>query len=218
MISTKNLAKRVLSYCLGLLLLAFGVTFSVRSNLGVSPVNSIPYVLSILTGMDQGMVTTGVFCFYVLLQFLILKREMKPINLLQIVFASVFGYFVTCSNYLWSWLPTPELYVVKLLFLLVSMGLVAFGLMLYLAADIVPQPAEGVILAIHRKTGIEFSKMKVLFDSTVVMLAALISVIGLGRLQGVREGTVIAAICIGKILGVLNQKYRKSIEDFLHNM
>ena len=216
--STKHLPKRVASYCLGLLLLAFGVTFSVRSNLGVSPVNSIPYVLSLLTGIEQGLLTTAVFCSYILVQAIILKKEFKPINLLQIVFSSLFGYFVTFSNHLCGFLPTPSNYGVRLCFLAVSMVFVALGLMFYLAADVVPQPAEGVMLAINLKTGIEFSKVKVMFDVCVVIIAAAISLIGFGKLQGVREGTVIAAIGIGKILGILNQKYKKSIEDFLHNM
>lgn len=214
----KNILKRIVSYCFGLLLLAFGVTFSIRSNLGVSPVNSIPYVLSILNGIEQGLITTFIFCLYILLQAIILRREFKPINLLQIVFASIFGYFVTFSNRLWVFLPTPENYLIKLSFLCISMVLVAFGLMFYLAADIVPQPAEGVVLAIHVKTGIEFSKLKVAFDTTVVVLAAIISFIGFGELKGLREGTLIASLCIGKILGVLNKRYRKSIEDFIHNM
>ena len=175
-------------------------------------------MLSLLTGIEQGILTTCVFCSYILIQAVILRKEFKPINLLQIVFASIFGYFVTFSNHLWAFLPVPGNYGVRLAFLAVSMVFVALGLMFYLSADIVPQPAEGVMLAINLKTGVEFSKVKVMFDVAVVIIAAAISLIGFGKLQGVREGTLIAAIGIGKILGILNQKYKKSIEDFLHNM
>ncbi|MGL5435169.1 MAG: YczE/YyaS/YitT family protein [Lachnospiraceae bacterium] len=216
--NTKRLPIRVVSYCFGLLLMAFGVTFSIRSSLGVSPVNSIPYVLSLLTGIDQGFITTGVFCCYVLIQAVILGKDFKPINLLQVVFASVFGYFVSFSNQLWSFMPSPEHYLVQLGFLGISMLLVALGLLFYLAADIVPQPAEGIMLAIHVKTRIEFTRLKSLFDTLVVVLAAVLSVIAFGRLRGIREGTLIAAVLIGKILGVLNRLFKKTIEDFLYNM
>ena len=37
---------RILFYVLGLFVMAFGVTFAANSNLGMSPVNSIPAVLS----------------------------------------------------------------------------------------------------------------------------------------------------------------------------
>lgn len=215
--NTKRLPRRILSYCFGLLLLAFGVTFSIKSSLGVSPVNSIPYVLSLITGMDQGLLTTGVFCVYIFIQILMLRKEFKPINLLQVVFAGVFGYFVSFSNHLWGFIPAPGNYMVRLILLVLSMLLVALGLMFYLAADIVPQPAEGLILTIHIKTGIEFSKLKSLFDTGVVLVATIVSLIAFGKLNGVREGTIIAAVCIGKILGELNKRYRKTIEDFLHN-
>ena len=37
---------RILVYCVGLFILATGVAFSVNGNLGVSPVNSLPFVVS----------------------------------------------------------------------------------------------------------------------------------------------------------------------------
>ena len=45
---------RILLYCVGLMFLAFGVAFSVNSNLGVSPVNSLPYVISLILKVDLG--------------------------------------------------------------------------------------------------------------------------------------------------------------------
>ncbi|WP_051196153.1 DUF6198 family protein [Clostridium cadaveris] len=125
--------KQASSYCLGLLLLAFGVTFSIKSNLGVSPINSIPYVLSLITGLDQGVLTTSVFCIFILMQIIILRKDFKPINLLQIVFSSLFGYFVTFSNSIWTF-EAPNSYIFRLGLLVISMCFVALGLMFYLAA------------------------------------------------------------------------------------
>ena len=52
---------RILLYCVGLMFLAFGVAFSVNSNLGVSPVNSLPYVISLILKVDLGRCIIGVF-------------------------------------------------------------------------------------------------------------------------------------------------------------
>ena len=41
-------------YCLGLMLLALGVAVSVNSNLGVSPVNSLPYIVSLIINVPMG--------------------------------------------------------------------------------------------------------------------------------------------------------------------
>lgn len=65
----KNIIK-VMVYCIGLLIMAIGVTFSVKSNLGVSLVNAIPYVVSVILGIDQGLCVSIIFCSYIILQFL----------------------------------------------------------------------------------------------------------------------------------------------------
>ena len=50
-----TLLKRVLVYCAGLFVMALGVSFSGKADLGMSPVNSIPYVLSeIFTALSMG--------------------------------------------------------------------------------------------------------------------------------------------------------------------
>ena len=46
--------KRIVIYLAGLFFVALGVAFSVNSNLGVSPVNSLPYVVSRFQGLFQG--------------------------------------------------------------------------------------------------------------------------------------------------------------------
>lgn len=208
------MVKRVIVYCLGLLCLAFGVSFSIKSNLGVSPINSIPYVLSLVTGKGQGLITTVIFSLYVVMQILLLRKEFQIKNLLQLIFASLFGSFVTFSNDVLKNLIVPDLYLVRLCYLVISIVLVALGLLLYLSTDIVPQPPEGLMLAISKKTGIKMSKIKVIFDCTVVVIAAAISLIAFKEMRGVREGTIISAILIGKVLELLSVKWKKTVVDF----
>ena len=210
-----NLIKRSICYILGLLFLAFGVTMSIKSNLGVSPVNSIPYMISHITGFDQGILTTIIFCSFIVIQAVLLGKEFKSINLLQIVFSIVFGYFVTFSNNLFSFLIVPQNYLLHLLLLCISIILVALGLLLYLSADIVPQPAEGLFLAIHKKTKIEFSNIKIFGDSSFVIISVILSFVFLGELIGIREGTIISAIMIGKLLGILSHLYKEKLRKFL---
>ena len=47
--------RKIVIYCLGLFIMAMGVSFSGSADLGMSPVNSIPYVLSeIFTQLSMG--------------------------------------------------------------------------------------------------------------------------------------------------------------------
>ncbi len=203
----RNIVKRVLLYCLGLLLLAFGVTFSIKSNLGVSPVNSIPYVLSIVFVIDQGLLTVAVFCSYILLQIILLRKDFKMFNLLQIVFSGIFGYFVTFSNSIWTF-NLIDNYISRLILLLISIIFIALGLLFYLTANIVPQPAEGLMLVISKKTNLSFLKTKIIFDCTVVIISLIISFLGTMSLIGIREGTIIAALVVGKVLEFFTKKFK----------
>jgi len=209
-----NFLKRIILYCLGLLLLAFGVIFSIKSNLGVSPVSSIPYVLSIITGIEQGILTIIVFCSYILIQIILLWKDFKVINLFQIIFAIIFGYFITFSSLIWTF-EMPENYFSKMLLLGISIVFIAFGLLFYLTANIVPQPAEGLMLAVEEKTSLDFPKIKIIFDCTVVITALIISFIGTRSLIGIREGTIIAAIAVGKVLSILTKKFKPTLVKFI---
>jgi uncharacterized membrane protein YczE len=202
--------KKVMIYCLGLFFLAMGVTFSIKSQLGISPVNSIPYVLSLISGIEQGHVIIAVFTVFILVQVVLLKKDFKLINVFQIVFSTVFGYFVTFTNAIFSF-PSPDSYFLKLGLLFISMILVAVGIIFYLRAEIIPMPAEGCMIAIQKITKKEFYKIKYSFDVSMVLVSIVLSILFLGGLNGVREGTIIAAIGIGKIIGFMERRFKSQI-------
>ena len=115
---------RVLFYVLGLFVMALGVAIAANSNLGISPVNSLPYVVSEVFHRDPGTCVTLVFCSYILMQIILLRREFKWINLLQIVFSTIFGYFVNFTKALVGDFAIPT-YAGQLLMLAVSIVFIA---------------------------------------------------------------------------------------------
>ena len=195
---------RVGVYCLGLLLLALGVAISVNSNLGVSPVNSLPYIVSLVIGVPMGTCVTVIFCFYILLQFLLLGKQFNPVNLLQIAFSTLFGYFVDFAKGLIGYWTLPG-YVGQLAMLAMSIVLIALGILLYMEAQLVPMPMEGLSATIARKLNKPFPTMKTVVDCIVVGTGLALSFIFLGRLDGIREGTIITAIVTGKIISLLKK-------------
>lgn len=209
-----NIGKKVIVYCLGLFFLAMGVTFSIKSQLGISPVNSIPYVLSLITGVEQGHLIIVMFSIFILMQVVLLRNNFKIKNFLQIVFSTIFGYFVTFTNSIFSF-AAPENYFIRLTLLLISMTFVAIGIILYLRAEILPMPAEGCMIAIQNITSKEFYKVKYSFDVSMVIASVALSLMFLGGLTGVREGTVIAAIGIGKIIGILEKNFKNQINSLV---
>lgn len=195
---------RILLYLAGLFFLAIGVVLAIKSDLGVSPVSAIPLSLSIITGMTLGTVTTMVFGFYVLMQIIILRRDFKFKNLLQVFFGGVFGVFVEFAQSLFDWIA-PTNYIMQLILIGLSVLVVAIGVVLVVTMDIVPAAPEGLMLAVCEKRGIPFNKMKVWFDSGSVVVATFLALMFLDNISFIREGTIISAISIGIVVGILSK-------------
>lgn len=206
-IKDENYIVRLVAYLIGLFIMTIGVSMSVKSNLGVSPVSSIPYTITCITGLEMGKATIVFHIFLVFLQILILRKAFKIKNLLQVVVGVVFGYFTTFSNFLFSYLPTPENMVTRLLMMLVSTVVIAVGIFLYLPSDIIPLAGEGAMKAISDKAGIEFSKVKMGFDITMVVVSLIACLLILKKLGSVGVGTIVAAVLVGMILGIINKLF-----------
>ena len=89
-IRTGNYAVRFPLYILGLFIMTLGVSMSVKSNLGVSPVSSIPYSITCITGLEMGKATILFHAFLVFLQILILGKAFEKKNFLQVVVGVLF--------------------------------------------------------------------------------------------------------------------------------
>ncbi len=207
--------RRIVTYCLGFFLIATGISISAKSSLGVSPVNSVPYTVSLLTGFEQGLCTTAFFLVLILVQFLISPKDFSPFSFLQIICSFVFGWFVTLANLCLSFVPTPESYMFKMLYIIISLFFVAAGVFLYVNSDFLPLPGEGVMLTFSKKTNVPFHICKIGFDCSVVVIAALVSLAARGELLGVREGTVIAAVFVGIIVKPISRCFLDKLRDFL---
>lgn len=206
--------KRIAFYIVGLFILAFAVSISKMSGLGVSPVSSVGNSISIAFDIDLGITTAIVFCCYVLVEIAILRKEFPPFQVLQVPCAILFGYFVSFTGSLIkSWIP--ETYIERLLMVILSTVMVAVGFKLYLHGNIVPQAGDGLVNVITQKSGRKQSTVKNIFDICSVLVAILVSLIFTGKIQGVREGTVIAALGVGRVLAVLNKIDNGRIERFI---
>ncbi len=199
-----KISKRLFMYFLGLFVMTIGVSISVKSNLGVSPVSSIPYTVTCVWGIEMGKATILFHCVLVILQILILRRRFKIKNLLQIPVGIVFGYFTTFCNWCVSFLPSPENIAIRIVMVLISTVIVAIGITLYLPADIMPLAGEGTMQAVSDVTGIIFSKVKIGFDVSMVIISLVTCLIALRSMGSVGLGTIIAAFLVGFIVGKIN--------------
>ncbi len=202
---TENLAVRTLVLIAGVFIMAFGVSISIRSGLGTTPISSVPYVYNIVyPKLSVGTLTILLNVFFVFLQILILKRDYKIIQLLQIPVVMIFGWFVDV-HLSWNGNLIPTNYLMQWIFCLVSCLFIAFGIFLQLKADVSILPGEGLIMAIAKTLKKEFGLIKILFDSLLVIVALISVFIFLDKLEGVREGTVASALLVGFLVQFYNK-------------
>lgn len=207
-INPAKLLARLGIYCLGLLILAFGIALAVNSNLGVSPISSLPFVLSQIVPISLGTCTTLIYILYILLQ-MVIARKFRPALLLQLVFSTIFGHFLDGAKFLLGDFCLPG-YFGQLVMLAMSTVMIGFSLVLYIDVELAPMPAEGLVVCIAGKLGKPFPKIKTLFDCASVLVGLALCFLFLGSVVGIREGTIITAILVGKMTGVV-RKYLSPI-------
>lgn len=209
--------KRIIVYLVGLFIIAFGVAVAKMSNLGVSSATSFPYVLSLkFTWLTIGNWTTIVYCVIVLLQLALLGKEFKWYYIFQFAVSTVFGFFVDLAVVLCDLIvPAVSHYALQMLYTLVSLVLIAIGVILYLAPNIMSMPVEGFAQALAKRTKLQFSTTKMISDLSLTALAVIFSLIFWGELVGVREGTIILAFGTGFVIRPLNKLIKKPLHNFL---
>lgn len=203
----KNLKVRIPMYFIGLFILTIGIAFSVKSDLGVSPVSSIPYTLTVVWDVEMGFATVLFHIGLVLIQLLLLRKRFKPKNLLQIAVGIVFGLFTSLCNYLVMLIPSSENIFVRIIMLIISIIVVAIGIFFYVPADIMPLAGEGTMLAISQVTGLKFSTVKIGFDIAVSLISLVVCLIAVHGMGSVGVGTIVSAVMTGVVLKILNKLF-----------
>ncbi|QSX32275.1 hypothetical protein JYB87_10865 [Shewanella avicenniae] len=198
-ISRHHLANKITLFIIGLFIMAIGVALSIKADLGVSPISCVPYVLSMHYSLTVGELTIIFNAFIVLLQIILLKRRYRPLQLLQLVAASFFGYFIDISLGLMQTLSL-ESYLGQLLTCIASCAVIAFGVFLIVKANLTYLPGEGLSVTIADLLQSEFGRVKISVDSGMVICGLIASVIIFGELVGIREGTIVAALLVGYLV------------------
>ena len=200
-----TLAKRYFFFILGLIINSFGVAFITKSALGTSQISSIPYVLSLkFTMLTFGQTTFLFNMIFIVMQIAILKKDFHPIQFLQVLANILFSFFIDISMLVLAWL-NPQTLPLRILSLLIGCAILAIGISVEVAPDVIKVPGEGIVPAISRVSGIEFGKVKIRFDVTLIIIAIVLSFLFFQRLNGVGLGTIVSAILIGPMISFVNR-------------
>ena len=204
-----SLTTRYAIFIAGIFFLAVGIDFIVVAELGATPISAVNYVLSLHLPITFG---TASFLFnmaVILAQFWLVRGRGTRTDyieiLLQIPFSALFGLFIDL-NMMWIERFVPQNYLMSLGLLAAGCMIQAVGIALEVKPDVVIMSAEGFVKYFCRRYGRDFGHVKVAFDVVLVISAVVISLLFSGRIEGVREGTLVAALCTGFLVNFLSRR------------
>ncbi|MBR5503849.1 MAG: hypothetical protein IKV87_05360 [Methanobrevibacter sp.] len=199
----------------GVSTMALGISLSIKACLGTSPIASPPYVLSLAFPISVGTFVIFFNTLMVLFQ-MVLLREITIKQIAQIPVCILFGYMTDFTLELVSFLNAGD-YLSQWILCILSCIVLAFGICLEVKPNLAMLPGDGAVQALAKVTNKEFGQVKPFFDVSIVLLAVVLSFGLLGHLEGVREGTIFAAIVVGFIVQYFDKIFGYKILEYLES-
>ncbi|KAF0092622.1 MAG: hypothetical protein FD141_806 [Fusobacteria bacterium] len=199
---------RYLMFITGLFLMGMAISLTAKSNLGTTPIFSVPFLISLITPLSIGTLVFLLTLSFVILEFILLKGKFNKEQYMQLLLCPIFGFFVDTGMYVFRFV-NPIDYFSKVVVLVIACFLLAFGIYIQIIANVVINPAEGLVKIISEKTGMKFGNVKILFDSTLLLIAIIISLSAFGKIISVREGTFVVALATGSITKLYMSMFKK---------
>jgi uncharacterized membrane protein YczE/cytidylate kinase len=194
-----NFIKRVLIFIIGLFIMALGVSLSVKADIGISPISCVPYIYSLKLSLTIGELTIILNSLFILAQILILGKKYNLLQLVQLPAVILFGYCIDIAMSLTENLH-PTNYFEQLILCLLACVILGFGIFLVIKTRLTYLPLEGLVIVISQTFKKEFGKIKISMDSFMIIIGLISSYTFLNQLEGIREGSIIAALLIGTLI------------------
>jgi len=191
-----------------LFIMTTGVALCVRSQLGSSVISAIPYVMESAGAAHTGVpaLTIGQYTYImnfvlVLGQMLVLRRDFEAVQLFQLLIGFVFGLLIDFNMLITSWLTSDSI-LTQIMLQLGGCTVMGIGIALEVRCGSITMPGEGFPVAISRVSGIDFARIKICTDITLVCLAVTLCYIFFGAWQWyiVGPGTLFAMIYVGVVV------------------
>ena len=214
--SKKETAKRYILFVISLFFIGLGIAFAKHAGLGISPISSVANVMSMrFTALTFGTWLFFTNCLFLVGQILVLRRKFQLFQLLQLPLSMLFGYFTDFGMWIIGGLPN-SMYIINLIWVIVGSAVIGFGVALGVIANVMLNSPEAFAKALGEAIHKDFGNMKILMDVSWVCLAIVLSVLLFdGKLMGIREGTVIAALLVGFFVKIFRPVLQEPLTKLL---
>lgn len=192
---------RALIFLFGLLTLSTGIAVITHAGLGTGTISSVALVLSKAFPLSMGFFVFLTNVFFFVLQTIVDPSKFLAKLVKQLPICFIFGLFFDLTYALTAFV-TPASYLEQIGTVVIGSVLNGMGIAGMVFARLAILPPEGFVLSIIKRWGGSFGNLRTGVDLFLVIAAASVSWLLLGTIEGVREGTLIAAVCGGQFAKV----------------
>lgn len=206
-------AVKTFLFVLGMFVSCYGIAVTTRGDLGTSPISSPAYVTSLVNPkITFGMATFVLNVIFLLGQVCMLRKKFPLIQLVQLPIAFLAGVFMDLSMFLTGFLHSGA-YIWNMTLVLLGSAILGLGLAMTIYANLTYMPGDGWVKVIFETTGWNFGKIKVSFDTILVLIALAIGLLGLHEVVGLREGTLVSALTVGIFADLFLKLFKYQKQD-----
>lgn len=190
-----------LALAIAVVINSFGVVLMLYSGSGISAISSVPYAFSlVLPALSLGT-WTYLFQAALVLTLMVLRRRFVPSYLFSFVVGFAFGELLDVHELWIDVLPLGLGW--QVLYFVVSYLLICVGIALSNRCGLPIIPTDLFPREMHQITGVGYPKIKISFDATCLLVTVVMTFCFLGVVKGIGLGTVLAALTMGKTIGLI---------------
>ena len=208
--------RRFIVYAIGMFVLALGLALNTKADLGVSPIISVPYSISQITGYNFGDLTFVVYALFVVVQIVIhlnLKKNKKIMSdLLQLPLSLIFTRLLNIFS---TYIPTSQNLGIRFIVLAFAIICTGVGAAMSLSMQLVPNPGDGIVQALAERFNKSVGLTKNLFDCFNLCITLCISIFIAHQIVGVGIGMVIAVLGVGRVIALFHHIFECKIEELI---
>ncbi|MDQ0484108.1 YczE/YyaS/YitT family protein [Guptibacillus hwajinpoensis] len=191
--------KRFLFYVIGLFILTAGVTFTIKSDIGAGAWDALNVGLSDTFGLTVGSWVIIVGIILIIINAFLMKAWPDFLALITIVVTGAFIDFWLITVFK-NW-QIQDVFMAYAVFV-AGVILIALGIAIYLQAKFAVIPIDGLMLAIHSKTGLSIRTSKTVGELLALLAALLFS-------GPIGVGTIIITFGIGPLVQFFYPTFEK---------
>lgn len=185
---------------IALLINSFGVILMLYSAAGISAISSVPYAFSEVYPVLSLGTWTYIFQGLLVLSLMIMRKKFVPSYLFSFVVGFVFGELLDLHELWINVLPGSLPW--RIVWFVVSYVLLSIGIAMSNRCGLPIVPTDLFPRELSDITGVGYPKIKICFDVSCLIVTAALTFFGLGHIEGLGIGTVLAAFTMGKAVGL----------------